>query len=170
MLNKIFKDYQEYSKRSRSYLKPFFNPCFYINVNFRISHFFYRLKLLLVAKIFWTINRVFFAVDIDPGAKLSGGFLILHGIGIVIGRHVETRGIVRIYQGVTLGGNNLKIDEFEGKEIKQPVLMGNNIIGINSVIIGPIVIGSNATIGSGSVITKSVKQGLTVVGNNKILY
>lgn len=166
---KLVLDYNHYRKRSKSYIKPLFNPCFYININFRISNIFFRLKLLIIAKFFWLINRILFAVDIDPGANLSGGFLIIHGVGIVIGRYVETKGSVIIYQGATLGGNNFKTSVFEGKQIHHPILMGNNIVGINSVTIGPIVVGKNTTIGAGAIITKSVKENSVVIMNNKIL-
>ncbi len=166
---KLYQDYIEYKERSGSALKPLFNPCFYINVNFRISNALFKIKLFPIAKIFWLLNRILFAVDIDPGAKLAGGFLIVHGMGIVIGRYAETRGAVRIYQGATIGGNNFKTATFENKTIRHPIIMPGVVIGINSAIVGPIVIGTNTTVGIGAIITKNIEDNVTVVGNNTIL-
>ena len=110
-----------------------------------------------------------YSVDIDPGAKLAGGFLIVHGIRIVIGWYVETRGPVRIYHGTTLGGNNFKTSKFENKTINHPIVMSNVVIVINSTVVGPIVIGKNTTVGIGAIVTKNTNENMTVVGNNKTL-
>jgi serine O-acetyltransferase len=162
-------DYNGYARVDGSKIKPIFKIHYYCNVIFRISHFFFEIKLLPIAKILWGVNRFVYAIDIDPGAQLNGGFVIIHGIGIVIGRYVKSEGLFKIYQGATLGGNNDKEGIYEGVLLKQPYIKDNVIIGINSAVLGPIVIEEGAVIGANAVVTKNVAAGNIIVGNNKIL-
>lgn len=165
----IVEDYRIYRNRSSFFLKPFLNINFYINIFYRVSHIFYKFKLFPLAKLFWLFNRIVFSVDIDPGAKLSGGLEIVHGIGLVIGRYVESLGPLKVYHGVTLGGNIGKTRIFNNKRLSQPLLFPNIIIGINSTVIGPIVIQNDVRIGTGAIITKDIPSGCVVIGNNKII-
>jgi len=48
-------------------------------------------------------------VDIDYRADLAGGFMLIHGLGTVIGKNVISRGKLKVYQHVTLGGGNGKV-------------------------------------------------------------
>lgn len=162
-------DYNGYAKFSNSRIKPLFKIHYYCNVIFRISHFFYRIKLLPLAKILWGVNRFIYAIDIDPGAELNGGFVIIHGIGVVIGRYVISEGLFKIYQGATLGGNNDKESIYNGMLLRQPYIKDNVTIGINAAVLGPIVIGAGAVIGTNAVVTKEVMDNHVIVGNNKIL-
>ncbi|MDB5004489.1 MAG: cysE [Mucilaginibacter sp.] len=162
-------DYNGYARVAGSKIKPILKIHYYCNVIFRISHFFFEIKLLPIAKIFWGINRFVYAIDIDPGAQLNGGFVIIHGIGIVIGRYVKSEGLFKIYQGATLGGNNDKESIYEGILLKQPFVKDNVIIGINSAVLGPIVIEEGVVIGANAVVTKNVAAGSVIVGNNKVL-
>ncbi|MDB5110846.1 MAG: CysE [Mucilaginibacter sp.] len=165
----IKNDYNGYAKIANSRIKPIFKIHYYCNLIFRISHFFYEIKLLPLAKIFWGINRFVYAIDIDPGAKLNGGFVIIHGIGVVIGRYVISEGLFRIYQGATLGGNNDKESTYNGILLRQPYIKDNVIIGINAAVLGPVVIETGAVIGTNAVVTKNVVPNSIVVGNNKTL-
>ncbi|WP_183558395.1 serine O-acetyltransferase [Mucilaginibacter sp. SP1R1] len=162
-------DYRAYARSAKSFYKPFFKIHFYCNVIFRISHLFFSLKLLPVSRLFWLFNRIVFSVDIDPGASLHGGFVIMHGIGIVIGRYVIATGEFKIYQGATIGGNNGKERVYQDRLLKQPYIKNNVVIGINSAVLGPVVIEAGAVIGTQAIITRDVAENSTVVGNNKIL-
>ena len=165
----FLKDYQAYAVHSNSSLKPLFKIHLYCMLIFRISHFFYRIKLIPLSKIFWFINRIFFSIDIDPGARLQGGVVILHGTGIVIGRYVIAKGDFKIYQGATLGGNNEKEAMYDGELIRQPVLLENCTIGINCAVLGPIVLGENVVVGANAVVTRDVPESAIVMGSNRIL-
>jgi serine O-acetyltransferase len=164
----VRNDYRAYAASSSS-IKALFKIHFYCNVCFRISHFFFQIKLLPVARIFWLFNRVVFSIDIDPGAKLNGGMEIVHGIGVVIGRYVISEGRFKIYHGATLGGNNGKEAAYNNMVLKQPYIKDKVIIGINSAVLGPIVIGAGAVIGTHALVTKDVADNCTIIGNNKIL-
>ncbi|PRY55292.1 serine O-acetyltransferase [Arcticibacter pallidicorallinus] len=169
LIDGIQQDFKGYSEYSKSSVKVFFKLHFYCNVLFRLSSFFYRLKLLPVARIFWLLNRVVFSIDIDPGAQLRGGMVIIHGIGVVIGRHVVSIGSFRIYQGATLGGNNGKTANTIFGDISQPIIGNNVVIGINSVVIGPVIIGDRAVIGANAVVTRDVQENEKIVGSNRVL-
>lgn len=165
---KILIDLKEYSKGSK-FPKGILNIIFYINVIYRISNFFDSINLFSIAKIFWAINRVIFSVDIDPRAKIAGGFVIKHGLGLVIGAYVEIGEKFTVYQGVTIGGNAGKTRPYNGVVLKQPLIGSNVTISPNSVVIGPIVLQDCVQVGACSLVSKDVAMKSTVVGNNKIV-
>ena len=65
---------------------------------------------------------------------------------------------VFIYQGVTLGGLATK----KGK--RHPTVFDDVVIGAGAKILGPIKIGCNTKIGSGSVVLQDVPEYSTVIG------
>lgn len=91
--------------------------------------------------------------------KLEGGGLIFHHpfASVINADHIGKGCIIR---NTTTIGNK----EVEGKLLR-PFIKDNVNIGVNSVIIGGIVIGNNVTIGAGSVITKDIPDNCIVVGN-----
>jgi len=97
-------------------------------------------------------------VEIHPGAVIGRGVVIDHGMGVVIGETAEVGDDVLIYQGVTLGGVSLQ----KGK--RHPTIRSGVTIGAGAKVLGPIEIGENSLIGSGSVVVKPVPEGCTVVG------
>ncbi|UBM58078.1 hypothetical protein LAG90_14825 [Marinilongibacter aquaticus] len=162
----FIKDYLAYAEHTGSRIKPLFKVLLYANLLFRLSNFFYQFKLVPVARLFWFLNRIIFAIDIDPRAQLNGGMVILHGAGIVIGRYVLALGDFKIYQGATLGGNNGKHIKVGGAKFSQPIVKKDVVIGINSVVIGPVTLNSGCRIGANAVVTKDVPENMIIVGNN----
>ena len=135
-----------------------FNPCFHSVVLFRVSNFFYRIKFVPIAKVIWYINRVFFCVDIDYRADLAGGFVLVHGLGTVIGKNVISKGPLKLYQNVTLGGGNGKpgrMDE-DGEVRGMPVFYPNCIVYTGAIVVGGIKIKENTTIKAGSIVTSDI--------------
>ncbi len=165
----ILKDYRAYLEHTNSAVKPFFKILFYCNIFFRISHILYKIKLVPLSRFFWLLNRILFSVDIDPRATLKGGFVMLHGVGIVIGRYVIAENRFKIYQGATLGGNNNKEANYNNQIIRQPVLKDGVVIGINAAVLGPIILEAGVTIGANAVVTKSMPENAIVVSTNFIL-
>ncbi|MGG7663498.1 serine O-acetyltransferase [Dyadobacter sp. BHUBP1] len=165
----ILKDYAAYAEHSGSKLKPFVKTMFYCNIFFRVSHVLYKIKLIPLARVFWLINRILFSVEIDPRAKLRGGFVILHGTGVTIGHNVLAEGNFKVYQGATIGGNIGKKRTLNGRTFSQPWLQSDVVVGINAVVAGPVVLGAGSRVGANSVVTKDVPAGATVVSNNVIL-
>ncbi|HET8563288.1 MAG TPA: serine O-acetyltransferase, partial [Candidatus Binatia bacterium] len=77
---------------------------------------------------------------------------------VVIGETSEVGNDVTLYQGVTLGGTSLR------KEKRHPTVEDWVVIGAGATVLGPVTIGHNSRIGSGSVVVSSVPPHSTVVG------
>lgn len=134
-----------------------FNPCFHSVVLYRFSNLLYRIHLAALAKIVWYLNRMFYHVDIDYRADLAGGFVLMHGIGTVIGKEVISKGKLVVYQGVCLGGNGNKQRADEtGKPWTQPRIENNVKIYTGAYIFGPAIIHENIIIKAGSIITHDI--------------
>lgn len=104
------------------------------------------------------IGRFLSGIEIHPGAKIGKGVFIDHGMGVVIGETAEVGDNVTLYQGVTLGGTSLD----GGK--RHPTLAEGVIVGAGAKIIGPILVGRNARVGSNAVVVKPVMENTTVIG------
>jgi serine O-acetyltransferase len=79
-------------------------------------------------------------------------------MGVVIGETAEIGDDCTIYHGVTLGGTSWNA----GK--RHPTLANNVVIGAGAKVLGPLLIGAGARIGSNAVVVKDVPNGATVVG------
>jgi serine O-acetyltransferase len=97
-------------------------------------------------------------VEIHPGAKIGRRFFIDHGMGVVIGETAEVGDDVLMYMGTVLGGTSLE------KKKRHPTIEDGVVIGAGSILLGPIIVGSGAKVGAGSVVVRSVPPGATVVG------
>ncbi len=124
----------------------------------RLAHFLWRRKFRLVSRLISHLSRFFTGIEIHPGASIGRRFFIDHGAGVVIGETSEIGDDVLIYQGVVLGGTTTE------KKKRHPTIGNNVVIGAGAIALGPITIGDDARIGSGSVVIKSVPAGVTVVG------
>ena len=133
-------------------------PGFHILVYHRIAHFFYRCKLLFLARMISQLGRFFTGIEIHPGAKIGKRLFIDHGMGIVIGETAEIGNDCTIYHQVTLGGTG------KDKNKRHPTIGNNVMVGAGAKVLGPIVIGNHVKIGAGSVVLKNVQDNVTVVG------
>lgn len=124
----------------------------------RFAHFFYKIKLYLVARIISHLSRFFTGIEIHPGATIGRRFFIDHGMGVVIGETTEIGDDVLIYKGVVLGGTSLE------KKKRHPTLGNGVIIGTNSIVLGAINLGDHSRIGAGSVVLHDVPANATAVG------
>ncbi len=66
---------------------------------YRLCHFLNSIKMPLIPLILTRIVQIIYSIDIDYHAKLDGGIVIFHGVGIVIGYNTKIGGGVTIYQG-----------------------------------------------------------------------
>lgn len=120
---------------------------------YRISHFFYKIRLFFLARFFCELSRFLTGIEIHPGAKIGKRLVIDHGMGVVIGETAEIGDDCIIFHGVTLGG--LKFSP-----IKRHPTVGNKVlIGAGAKILGPINIGNGARIGANAVVVKDVAEG-----------
>jgi serine O-acetyltransferase len=124
----------------------------------RMAHALWRAELKLPARLLSSFSRWLTGIEIHPGATIGKRFFIDHGMGVVIGETAEIGDDVTVYHGVTLGGTTWN----KGK--RHPTLEDGVVIGAGAKVLGPIVVGCGARIGSNSVVTKAVPPGATVVG------
>jgi serine O-acetyltransferase len=126
---------------------------------YRIAHQLHRWKIPLIPRMLSTLARVGTGVEIHPAAVIGEGFFIDHGMGVVIGETAEVGKNCVMFHNVTLGGTG----KHQGK--RHPTVGDGVYIGTNSVLLGPITVGSNARIGANSfVIMHDVPPDCTVVG------
>ena len=107
--------------------------------------------------------------DIHPGAEIGGSFFIDHATGIVIGETTIIKDYVQIFQGVTLGG--LQVKKSLASTKRHPTIENGVIIYANATILGGDVrIGADSTIGANVCITESIQANsvVTVQSENHI--
>jgi serine O-acetyltransferase len=131
----------------------------------RIAHWLWKRRMRFLGRLVSHISRFLTGIEIHPGAKIGSGLFIDHGMGVVIGETSEVGENVTLYHGVTLGGTSWK------KEKRHPTVGSNVIVGAGAAVLGPIIVGDNARIGSGSVVVEDVPPNTTVVGiPGKVVY
>ncbi len=131
----------------------------------RVSRWLWNRRFRFLGRMTSQIGRFFTGIEIHPGAKIGSGFFIDHGMGVVIGETAEVGDNVTLYHGVTLGGTSWK------REKRHPTIGNNVIVGAGASVLGPITVGDNARIGSGSVVIEDVPPNTTVVGvPGKVVY
>ena len=125
---------------------------------YRVAHFFYKIKLKLLARMISQTARFFTGIEIHPAAKIAGGVFIDHGAGVVIGETAEVEEGVVIYQGATLGGTGKE----KGK--RHPTVKRGAIISAGARVLGGFTVGEYAKIGANAVVLREVPPFATVVG------
>ncbi len=124
----------------------------------RASHFLYRHRWFVPARMLSQFARWLTGIEIHPGAKIGKRLFIDHGMGVVIGETAEIGDDVLLYQGVTLGGTGNQ----RGK--RHPTLGNRVVVGTGAAVLGNIILGNDVKVGAGSVVVHSVPDGATVVG------
>lgn len=125
---------------------------------YRVANWLWRKGLKWLGRWLATIARWFTGVEIHPAATIGRRVFIDHGMGVVIGETAEIGDDCTLYHGVTLGGTSWQ----EGK--RHPTLGQRVVVGAGAKILGPIVVGDDARIGSNAVVVKDVPAAKTVVG------
>src|SRR3989338_3899595 len=124
----------------------------------RLSHRLWSWRLRWLARFLAQAARWLTGIEIHPGAKIGRRFFIDHGMGVVIGETAQIGDDCTLYHGVTLGGTSWS----KGK--RHPTLGNGVVIGAGAKVLGPIVVGDGARIGSNAVVVKDVPPGATAVG------
>ncbi len=121
-------------------------PSFTAIIHHRIAHALYRLGAPLVGRLIAEIAHADTGIDIHPAARIGREFFIDHGTGVVIGETVVIGDRVRLYQGVTLGGDPDLFGDKSGTP-RHPVIANDVVIHANASIVGRVTIGARAQIG-----------------------
>jgi serine O-acetyltransferase len=125
---------------------------------YRTSHWCWDHHLFWLGRVISHIGRALTGIEIHPGARISPGFFIDHGMGVVIGETAEVGPNVTLYHGVSLGGTSWK----KGK--RHPTIEEDVVIGAGAKVLGPITIGARTRIGANAVVVKDVPPDSVVVG------
>lgn len=124
---------------------------------YRLSNFFYRYKLTLLAKLFKGLTFVLYnsivpySATVGTGSKLAYG-----GVGVVLHSKCKIGKNVIIGQNVTVG-RQLDPDGV-------PTIGNNVYISAGARILGEITIGDNVIIGANAVVIKDVPSNSIVAG------
>ena len=133
-------------------------PGFHALLIHRLAHWLWRMKMRWLARFVSHVSRFLTGIEIHPGAKIGRRVFIDHGMGVVIGETAELGDECTLYHGVTLGGTTWN----KGK--RHPTLGRGVVIGAGAKLLGPIVVGDGARVGSNAVVVKDVPRGATAVG------
>jgi len=133
-------------------------PGFHAMLFHRFAHGLWSAGLQWLARWISHLARWLTGIEIHPGATIGRRFFIDHGMGVVIGETAEIGDDCTLYHGVTLGGTTWN----KGK--RHPTLGQGVVVGAGAKILGPVMIGDGARIGSNAVVVKGVPPGATAIG------
>ncbi|WP_370398339.1 serine O-acetyltransferase EpsC [Tenacibaculum dicentrarchi] len=145
-------------------------PGFHAIAIYRLSHELNDLKAPTIPRMMSEYAHGLTGTDIHPGATIGDSFFIDHATGIVIGETTIIQNNVKIYQGVTLGGIQVKKSLAETK--RHPTIENNVTVYANATILGgDVIIGENSVIGANVCVTASVPPKSLVIyqSENKII-
>jgi serine O-acetyltransferase len=125
------------------------------------AHWLWGKNLHALARFWSQAGRFFTGIEIHPQARIGRNLFIDHGMGVVIGQTATVGDNVTLYHGVTLGG---KGGDAAGAK-RHPDIGNNVVIGAGAQVLGAITVGDNAAVGANAVVTHSVPDGATIVGN-----
>jgi serine O-acetyltransferase len=133
-------------------------PGFHALLIHGLAHWLWCVRMRWLARFVSHVSRFLTGIEIHPGAKVGRRVFIDHGMGVVIGETAELGDDCTLYHGVTLGGTTWN----RGK--RHPTLGRGVVIGAGAKLLGPIVVGDGAKIGSNAVVVKNVPPGATALG------
>lgn len=142
-------------------------PGFHAIAIYRLSRELLLLNTPIIPRMMSEYAHGVTGTDIHPGASIGDSFFIDHATGIVIGETAIIKNNVTIFQGVTLGGIQVKKSLSETK--RHPTIEDNVTIYANATILGgDIIIGANSIIGANVWITKSIEKNSIVTYQSEI--
>jgi serine O-acetyltransferase len=144
-------------------------PGFYAIAVHRLSNQLLKQEIAILPRMMSEFAHGVTGTDIHPGAEIGDSFFIDHATGIVIGETTVIKDHVTIFQGVTLGGIQVKKSMSSVK--RHPTIESNVVIYANATILGgDVVIGAHSVIGANVCIMEStpVNSVVTVQSENKI--
>lgn len=147
---------------ARTYGEVIFSyPVIQAMLHYRIAHVLADMDVPVLPRIITEQAHSATGIDIHPHARIGEYFSIDHGTGVVIGETCEIGNHVMLYQGVTLGAKNYRLEpdrqRQSGCDVKRhPTLEDNVTVYSNSTLLGPITIGHDTVVGGNIWLTHSV--------------
>src|SRR5262245_45017131 len=133
-------------------------PGFHALLIHRLAHWLWGMRIRWIARFVSHLSRWLTGIEIHPGATIGRRVFIDHGMGVVVGETAEIGDDSTLYHGVTLGGTSWN----KGK--RHPTLGRGVVVGAGAKILGPIMVGDGAKVGSNAVVVRDVPAGATAVG------
>lgn len=130
----------------------FFNPGFSLLVRYRLSKRLHARKNFLAqlaSKALWMSIVRRFGCYVSPSASIAAGTFLPHPVGIVVGDDTVIGKSVTIYQNVTFGRANKN-------QAIYPVIQDGVTIYAGAILLGGVVIGEDAVVAAGSIVTRDV--------------
>ncbi|MBU6454915.1 MAG: serine O-acetyltransferase [Cyanobacteria bacterium REEB67] len=140
-------------------------PGFHALFFHKFAHALWLKKIRTPARFISHLGRVFTGIEIHPGATIGRRVFIDHGMGVVIGETAVIGDDCVIYQAVTLGAGAAARQGAISRDTKRHPTLGQGVIvGSGAEIQGPITVGDNVRVASGSIVLKDVPANSVVVG------
>lgn len=98
-------------------------------------------------------------VEIDPASKIGAGFYLGHPYNITINPFAVIGDNCSVHKGVTIGQEN------RGKRKGSPILGTRVWIGVNSTVVGNILIGDDVLIAPNTFVNCDIPSHSIVIGN-----
>lgn len=113
------------------------------------------------ARLVYLINLRATGGEFGHGCQIGPGFVAKHPLGVVIGGGTRMGANCTVLHNVTFG--ELRPGEASAAG-RYPKIGDDVMVGDGATILGPVLIGSGATVGAGAVVLRNVSPGVTVVG------
>lgn len=158
------------SAHSRAFVRETY-PCFEAVMYYRVAHSIHYCNMMnpdirkAIARKISERAKLETHIDINPAAKIGRGFVVDHGVSVVIGETAEIGHECYIVQGVILGA----LTTGGGPAGKRHPTLGNRVkVGAFARILGPVTIGDDVSISPMCVVTQNVPSGYKVVIVNQL--
>lgn len=151
---------------SRVLGKLLFAPTVQVVAMFRIGSFLYRWPITRpISYILRSISIVWGGTEIHPAAQIGPGFCLVHSQKVVIGAGVTIGANARISHGVSIGSDPGR-GVWDGKgDLEWPIIGDDVTVALDSIILGPVVIGDGAIISAQSLVVRDVPARSIVAGS-----
>jgi serine O-acetyltransferase len=122
-----------------------------------------KILALLPCRLLHQISQQLAAMDLPWRTKISPGFRIIHGWGLVVNQKAIIGRNVTIMHGVTIGQKDRIADDV--RQSSYPVIEDEVWIGPHAVIVGGVTVGRGSRIAPGTVVICDVAPHSIVGGN-----
>jgi serine O-acetyltransferase len=127
----------------------------------RFQALIHRKHIPLANKFLSLLNLMLFAFEVEPGAEIGEGFVLLNPVGIMLHAHTKIgRDCVFAHQITTSLGPRIGLDV-----VNDYIVLGDHVVvSAGARIIGDLVIGANTWVGPNTVVTESLPADVIVLG------
>jgi serine O-acetyltransferase len=132
---------------------------------FRVSHWFYQLGWIFMARFFMRLNLTLTGADIGFAAEIGPGLLLGHPVGVVIAHKTIIGRNVTMLQGVLFGVQNWLPDTMD----RLPEVGDNCIFCTRCMVLGEVTIGDCCVIGANTVITRDIESDAFAFGSPVVI-